>query len=256
MKKVVVSIVITALLMLVIGNGLGLVYLSYKCDKADKEINELKLALASKGIVTQTSEKFTTNNQYDTSEVDGSKEDGEKVTIEDSKLPEADKVEKLEDNKKYKEYIERGLEDIDSIAKDLPDYYAIMALQELTNCDLQEIVDVNFENEKELADSESKEVWSEVISNLPKEIFEIMNSDKKIDTKINEVKKYGYLAYPVIKNINDNLKKDEKIKYSDCEVKYDFSLKEKNKIKEYLSDCELSEKEKSTLTDYIEYEAE
>ena len=41
MKKVVVSIVITALLMLVIGNGLGLVYLSYKCDKADKEINEL-----------------------------------------------------------------------------------------------------------------------------------------------------------------------------------------------------------------------
>ena len=59
-----------------------------------------------------------------------------------------------------------------------------------------------------------------------------------------------------MKNINDNLKDDEEIKYSDCGVEADFTLKEKNKIKEYLSDSDLTSKEKSTLTDYIEYEAD
>ncbi len=256
MKKVVVSIVITALVMLVIGNGLGLVYLSYKCDKADEEITELKLALASNGIVNKTSDNISTNDNKNMNGTDSNDMEGQKINIEDPELPEADKVEKIEDNEKYKEYVEKGIEHIDEIAKDLPDYYAIMALQEITNCDFQEIIDVDFEDDRELAESESKEIWNDIISNLPKEIFEIINSDKKIDSKINEIKKYGYLAYPVMKNINDNLKDDEKIQYSDCEVKVDFTLKEKNKIKEYLSDCDLTSKEKSTLTDYIEYEAD
>lgn len=256
MKKVVVSIVITALVMLVIGNGLGLVYLSYKCDKADEEITELKLALASNGIVNKTSDNISTNDNKNMNGTDSNDMEGQKINIEDPELPEADKVEKIEDNEKYKEYVEKGIEHIDEIAKDLPDYYAIMALQEITNCDFQEIIDVDFEDDRELAESESKEIWNDIISNLPKEIFEIINSDKKIDSKINEIKKYGYLAYPVMKNINDNLKDDEKIQYSDCEVKVDFTLKEKNKIKEYLSDCDLTSKEKSTLIDYIEYEAD
>ena len=256
MKKVVVSIIITALVMLVIGNGLGLVYLSYKCDKADEEITELKLALASNGIVNKTSDNISTNDNKNMNGTDSNDMEGQKINIEDSELPQADKVEKIEDNEKYKEYVEKGMEHIDEIAKELPDYYAIMALQEITNCDFQEIIDVNFENDSELAESESKEIWNDMISNLPKEVFEIMNSDRKIDSKINEIKKYGYLAYPVMKNINDNLKDDEKIKYSDCEVEVDFTLKEKNKIKEYLSDCDLTSKEKSTLIDYIEYEAD
>lgn len=256
MKKVVVSIVITALVMLVIGNGLGLVYLSYKCDKADEEITELKLALASNGIVNKTSDNISTNDNKNMNGTDSKDMEGQKINIEDPDLPEADKVEKIEDNEKYKEYVEKGIEHIDEIAKDLPDYYAIMALQEITNCDFQEIIDVDFEDDRELAESESKEIWNDIISNLPKEIFEIINSDKKIDSKINEIKKYGHLAYPVMKNINDNLKDDEKIQYSDCEVKVDFTLKGKNKIKEYLSDCDLTSKEKSTLTDYIEYEAD
>lgn len=256
MKKVVVSIVITALVMLVIGNGLGLVYLSYKCDKADEEITELKLALASNGIVNKTSDNISTNDNKNMNGTDSNDMEGQKINIEDPELPEADKVEKIEDNEKYKEYVEKGIEHIDEIAKDLPDYYAIMALQEITNCDFQEIIDVDFEDDRELAESESKEIWNDIISNLPKEIFEIINSDKKIDSKINEIKKYGHLAYPVMKNINDNLKDDEKIQYSDCEVKVDFTLKEKNKIKEYLSDCDLTSKEKSTLIDYIEYEAD
>lgn len=256
MKKVVVSIVITALVMLVIGNGLGLVYLSYKCDKADEEITELKLALASNGIVNKTSDNISKNDNKNMNGTDSKDMEGQKINIEDPDLPEADKVEKIEDNEKYKEYVEKGIEHIDEIAKDLPDYYAIMALQEITNCDFQEIIDVDFEDDRELAESESKEIWNDIISNLPKKIFEIINSDKKIDSKINEIKKYGHLAYPVMKNINDNLKDDEKIQYSDCEVKVDFTLKEKNKIKEYLSDCDLTSKEKSTLTDYIEYEAD
>lgn len=256
MKKVVVSIVITALVMLVIGNGLGLVYLSYKCDKADEEITELKLALASNGIVNKTSDNISTDIKNNLNVTERNAEEGQSANIEETEIPEADKVENIEDNEKYKEYVEKGIEKIDEIARKLPDYYAIMALQEITNCDLEEIMDMNFKDDKELAESDSKEVWNDMISNLPKEVFEIMNSDKKIDSKLNEVKKYGYLAYPIMKNINDNLKKDEKIKYSDCEVEVDFTLKEKNKIKEYLSDCDLSSKEKSTLTDYIEYEAD
>ena len=59
---------------------------------------------------------------------------------------------------KHKEYVEKGIEHIDEIAKDLPDYYAIMALQEITNCDFQEIIDVDFEDDRELAESESKEI--------------------------------------------------------------------------------------------------
>ena len=84
MKKVVVSIIITALVMLVIGNGLGLVYLSYKCDKADEEITELKLALASNGIVSKTSDNNSTNENKNMNGTDSNDMEGQKINIEDT----------------------------------------------------------------------------------------------------------------------------------------------------------------------------
>lgn len=256
MKKVVLTMVVTMLVMLVIGNGLGLVYLSYKCDKSEEEIGRLKLTLVAAGIQVSDDKGGSSSTKSSDKISIGSANEGEIVTIDEDATPEAEKVEKIEDNKEYKKYISQGIENIDSIVKELPNYYAVMALQELTACNIENVTDVKWEDDKELIESESKEVWDDFILELPRNIFDIMNSDKKIDSKINDVEEYGYLAYPIMKNINDNLKDGEEISYENCSIEYEFSLKEKKKIKDYLNDIELSDKEKNTLTDYIEYVAE
>ena len=204
MKKVFLTMVITTLVILVIGNGLGLVYLSYKCDKSNEEIDKLKLALAENGIKV--------------SDINSSNIISESVRIEENETPIADKVEKLEDNEEYKKYLDLGLENIDKVERQLPNYYAFMALVNMTECDYEEILDKEIGDDKELIEDKSKEYWKDITVNLPKDIFKIMNADVDIETKLDEIDKYGYLAYPVLDNINESLKNDDDIKYKKCEI--------------------------------------
>ena len=236
MKKVFLTIVVTMLVMLVIGNGLALVYLSHKCDKADKEIYNLKLALASKGIVT----------------LDEVATEGEAVTISEPETPKADAVEELEDNKDYKKYMKNGLEGIEETAKELPNYYAAMAIQELLNCNFEDIEDSNWDNEREAIEEDSKDAFEDMVKDLPKNVFKIVNSEDDIDTKIENLEQYGYLAYPVLNEIYNAIENDTEIKYSGCEISEELSIKEVKALQKYVEDIDLSDKEKEAVSDYVD----
>ena len=237
MKKVLFTIIVTMLIMLVIGNGLGLVYLSYKCDKADKELNNLKLALASKGVVNI--DEIATNGEI--------AKVNESVTIKDEEVPESKAVEKLEDNEEYQKYIKLGVENIDEIVDELPNYYAAMALEEILGISFKEVAGIDFAEDSELANKESKEVWEEIIEELPKNIFDIVNSSDDIEDKIKKLEAYGTLAYPVVKNINDSYANDEEIEYDNCKLSDEISIKEIKELRQYEEDMDLDEDEKEAL---------
>lgn len=243
MKKVFLTIIVTMLVMLVIGNGLGLVYLSYKCDKANKELYNLKISLASKGIVDIEDISVSTDNRYSVN--NGT------VTIEDNESPQANNIEKLEDNEEYQKYIKLGIENIDEIVDELPNYYAAMALEEILGCDFNELEGVNWRENKEDADKESEEVWEDVMDDLAKDIFDIVNSNDDIETKKEKLEAYGYLAYPVVKNINESLKNDEEIMFDNCEVDENLSIKQIKGLREYEVEIDLNDDEKEALEKYV-----
>jgi glycerol-3-phosphate cytidylyltransferase len=77
-------------------------------------------------------------------------------------------------------------------------------------------------------------------------------SEDDIDTKIENLEQYGYLAYPVLNEIYNAIENDTEIKYSGCEISEELSIKEVKALQKYVEDIDLSDKEKEAVSEYVD----